>query len=609
VVPIASGQLTPLRVLMRPVDAAAAQEMCSMRSLAFKVHVRAEVAFGSLETVNVSASSEVVVRCRRFESETFLYTFLDRDGSVTSAAAVRPRTKQRQLASLPAVVSLHGTGVSASSQADSYKVGRKDGRGFHFGVHDAWVVAPDRHGAHNWEGIGRHSALSALFHAADASLDRDHWGVPALDPESVIYAGHSMGGHGALHLAVLDPDRAIAVILLAAWISKEHYGDANTIFDLDRSSAKASERTVAVLRSSVLDNAPDSLLANILHVPIMIRTGSDDSTVAPFFSRRLYRRLVELGHTDVTFIEVPKQGHWWWDTTSANDGGCMNDQTMRRFHARVIEGAKTHRQSARTRSLFAVSLASAPFAAGFEIRSQQFPQELSSVTALKTVSGHECTVSVSTTNVAALELDRAHDFLLHPSGTQCIVGIDDGESGFLLGCGQQAAQDCPIQAVRNCARHFPPFRTYMETPFGFRINGTVFDANALRWLREVAVYLATLHFIAYDSFVTVDDAGGYGRAAFYLNATLESGDLAHLHLDAQLCESGCANAHVVVAATASGTIRGLHHAVYEVGQPTVPPMMRAPFGNMLPAFVTSDASVAVNGIGSFVRVAFQPDES
>lgn len=41
-----------------------------------------------------------------------------------------------------------------------------------------------------------------------------------------------MGGHGAWHLATHYPDKALAIIALAGWISKESYGDSNLFFVL-----------------------------------------------------------------------------------------------------------------------------------------------------------------------------------------------------------------------------------------------------------------------------------------------------------------------------------------------------------------------------------------
>ena len=45
-----------------------------------------------------------------------------------------------------------------------------------------------------------------------------------------LFLGHSMGGHGAWHLATHFPDKALALVTLAGWIKKEEYGDSNLFF-------------------------------------------------------------------------------------------------------------------------------------------------------------------------------------------------------------------------------------------------------------------------------------------------------------------------------------------------------------------------------------------
>lgn len=89
----------------------------------------------------------------------------------------------------PVLLFLGGTGVSARDGADSHKhkppgQGDKD---YLFGVEGLWVVAPNRHGAHNWEGNGHKTALSAVD--ALAALSRAHFpGTPA-DRGAVLFSG------------------------------------------------------------------------------------------------------------------------------------------------------------------------------------------------------------------------------------------------------------------------------------------------------------------------------------------------------------------------------------------------------------------------------------
>ena len=89
------------------------------------------------------------------------------------------------------------TAVPPQNQADSYK--RMENGEWVFGVDSLWVVAPTRHGAHNWEGPGESTAMTAL--AAFSKLTKTAAWIPskALSDATVI-AGHSMGGHGAWYV-------------------------------------------------------------------------------------------------------------------------------------------------------------------------------------------------------------------------------------------------------------------------------------------------------------------------------------------------------------------------------------------------------------------------
>jgi pimeloyl-ACP methyl ester carboxylesterase len=109
---------------------------------------------------------------------------------------------------------------------------------YRFGVEHAWLCAPDRHGAHNWDtATGQQTALAAA--EALSTLSRHHRSpasaadgpalLPAADAGSVVYAGHSMGGHGAWVLATSYPDRALGVVVGAGWTSKQTYGTSNDL--------------------------------------------------------------------------------------------------------------------------------------------------------------------------------------------------------------------------------------------------------------------------------------------------------------------------------------------------------------------------------------------
>lgn len=96
-------------------------------------------------TLKVSTSEgtenlKVTLRCRN-EGSSFLFTFIDHDGSVQHAAAVEPLGTCKTEA-CPVVLTLHGTTVPPQNQADSYK--RMVNGEFQFGVKAMWLLAPTR---------------------------------------------------------------------------------------------------------------------------------------------------------------------------------------------------------------------------------------------------------------------------------------------------------------------------------------------------------------------------------------------------------------------------------------------------------------------------------
>ena len=89
---------------------------------------------------------------------------------------------------------LFAPAVSPQSQADSYK--RMDDGKWVFGLDNLWVLAPTRHGAHNWEGPGKLTAMKAL-ESLSLHTKANSFIESKADGKKVVIAGHSMGGHGA----------------------------------------------------------------------------------------------------------------------------------------------------------------------------------------------------------------------------------------------------------------------------------------------------------------------------------------------------------------------------------------------------------------------------
>ena len=155
--------------------------------------------------------------------------------------------------------------------ADAYKRKPKEEDGFQFGVDGYWVVAPTRHGAHNWELGGRLSAAAAV--AAVASLPREQ--LPSsvgVDAARVLYVGHSMGAHGAWVGAVQGSAHALGVAAVAGWTTKEGYGESNFLWRQSSSDVGASHVEPALkglLEAAIAENdvelhAPNLEAADVL---------------------------------------------------------------------------------------------------------------------------------------------------------------------------------------------------------------------------------------------------------------------------------------------------------------------------------------------------------
>ena len=295
-----------------------------------------------------SAPLRVSVRCRKHD-EAFLFGFLDHDGSVAHAAAIPPRMVPEPGERVGVMLSFSGVGVTPQKQSESHKYMPKNAKDFAFGYKNMWTLAPEREGAHNWEGVGSRSAIIALDALTHVSARTAY---PIFSGDRVHVSGHSRGGHGALVFSTNRPDRSISVSSLSGWYKREYYGDANPLFVLDLQLSHLSPQLKQLLESSIIEHDCGSLMSNLLDIPLLERVGSADTTISPWYTRRMARVMTEhYGLTsgdgqftgNVSLSEVKKDangepaGHWWWDTKTTNDGGVMNDETMRKFLAKAIK--------------------------------------------------------------------------------------------------------------------------------------------------------------------------------------------------------------------------------------------------------------------------------
>ena len=128
---VAPGQIRPVRFELQTVTKDFTLSSCSDLQLSIKI-----------STSEGTKSRQIVLRCRTL-SQSFLFTFVDHDGSVQHAAAIAPTGPcDGESDVCPVVLTLHGTTVPPQNQADSYK--RMINNEFVFGFSSAWVLAPTR---------------------------------------------------------------------------------------------------------------------------------------------------------------------------------------------------------------------------------------------------------------------------------------------------------------------------------------------------------------------------------------------------------------------------------------------------------------------------------
>ncbi|MCU0728014.1 MAG: S9 family peptidase, partial [Planctomycetes bacterium] len=215
----------------------------------------------------------------------------DIDGAAQYFGFLPPAAGYHEISTL---LSLHGAGVEALGQARSYSP-RPDFR----------VVAPTnrRPFGFDWQDQGRTDALEALWTAV---------GIFEADPTRTFLTGHSMGGHGAWHLAANDPDRFAAVAPSAGWCSFDTYaggprprGPLAVWWD----GCDGGSRT-------------EDLVSNLAQLPLFIVHGKADDNVPFPEAEGMLRRLTEAGAKPGTLF-VDGAGHWW-DGDAAPGADCVD---------------------------------------------------------------------------------------------------------------------------------------------------------------------------------------------------------------------------------------------------------------------------------------------
>ena len=135
------------------------------------------------------------------------------------------------------------------------------------------------------------------------------------------------------------PDQFKALATASGYPDRESYGDANILFDLDLQLAYMDPLLIAVHLAALHEHDNMQTSGNLKGQHVLVRAGSEDRTVNPFFQRAI-ARVLEAQQANVTYSEKPGADHWYWDFETAEDGGVIFDPLTRSFlsdHAFELE--------------------------------------------------------------------------------------------------------------------------------------------------------------------------------------------------------------------------------------------------------------------------------
>ena len=250
-------------------------------------------------------TAKITMRVRRL-GETYKRTFRsDIDGSIQYYAVNPAQPYGTEKPPLALFLSLHGAGVEATGQADSYES-------------KSWgtLVAPTnrRPFGFDWEDWGQIDALEVL----DIAQRTLH-----TDPRRTYLTGHSMGGHGTWHVGVTFPDRFAAIGPSAGWISFFSYA-----------GARREENPTPVQEMLQRATNPGDTLAlghNYAQEGVYILHGGADDNV-PVEQARTMNAYLAGFHHDFDYHEQPGVGHWW-DASDEPGVDCVDWAPMFDFFA------------------------------------------------------------------------------------------------------------------------------------------------------------------------------------------------------------------------------------------------------------------------------------
>ena len=232
------------------------------------------------ESADVLATCELAARAVAADEERVATHRSRVDGSV-QPYAVRPATGSGEAG---LIVLLHDAGQTAAECLAGVPA-----------VADTHLIAPGGRGAwgFDWEDWSRLDALETL----DDFSRRAKRAARPVDRDRVAVCGRGMGGHGALRLATLDPDRFAAAGITDGWISFYTQGGA-------QATPPGAAPLRRVLGRQASANDPLRVLANLRSLGVSVRhTGRGVASES-----RYLRELLGEFHPDLAYRESTGKG-------------------------------------------------------------------------------------------------------------------------------------------------------------------------------------------------------------------------------------------------------------------------------------------------------------
>ncbi len=193
----------------------------------------------------------------------------------------------------PVILFLHGSGERGSDGVRGTQIGAAAAIRHDPERVPAIVVFPQAPLDTRWIGEPADAALAALEReTVEFNGDRSR----------TYLTGLSMGGYGTIHLALANPKRFAALVVVCGGLLPH-------------------PTTTAVQRSPMIpaDADPYTFVAHALrNEPIWLFHGDADPVIPVDESRRLFDELKRAGGTDVHYTELPGVGHNAWDKAYAD---------------------------------------------------------------------------------------------------------------------------------------------------------------------------------------------------------------------------------------------------------------------------------------------------